>query len=130
MLGKKKIQDHDEIKAFLGKGTEFEGKLVFNGSVRIDGKFKGDILGGGTLVVGEGARVEAGISVDHILIGGDLHGNIEAKKRMEIFSTGRFFGTVTTPVFVIQDGAVFEGDCRMVKGQGKEPLPEKETPSK
>jgi cytoskeletal protein CcmA (bactofilin family) len=120
MLSKKK-KDDDEIKAFLGKGTEFEGKLVFSGSVRLDGRFKGDIMGGGTLVVGEGAQIEATVSVDTLLIGGNLQGNVEVKKRVEIFSTGKFFGTVTTPVFVIQDGGVFEGDCRMVKGPAQEP---------
>jgi cytoskeletal protein CcmA (bactofilin family) len=119
MLSKKK-QDDDEIKAFLGKGTEFEGKLVFSGSVRLDGRFKGDIMGGGTLVIGEGAHIEATISVDNLLVGGELHGSAEAKKRVEIFKTGKFFGTITSPVFVIQDGGVFEGDCRMVKGQAKE----------
>jgi cytoskeletal protein CcmA (bactofilin family) len=119
MLSKKK-QDHDEIKAFLGKGTEFEGKLVFSGSVRLDGRFKGDIMGGGTLVIGEGAHIEATISVDNLLVGGELQGSAEAKKRVEIFKTGKFFGTVAAPVFVIQDGGVFEGDCRMVKGQAKE----------
>lgn len=119
MLTRKK-KDDDEIKAFLGKGTEFEGKLVFSGSVRLDGRFKGDIMGGGTLIVGEGAQVEATISVDNLLIGGNLQGSVEVKKRVEIFSTGKFIGTVTTPVFVIQDGGVFEGDCRMVKGTAQE----------
>ena len=85
MLSKKKKED-DEIKAFLGKGTEFEGKLVFSGSVRLDGRFKGDIMGGGTLVVGEGAQVEATVSVDNLLIGGKLQDNAEAKKRVAILS--------------------------------------------
>jgi cytoskeletal protein CcmA (bactofilin family) len=48
MVGKKKIE---EVKAFLGKGTEFEGKLLFTGSVRIEGKFKGQVVGGGPLTL-------------------------------------------------------------------------------
>jgi len=115
----------NEVKAFLGKGAEFDGKLIFDGSVRIDGDFKGEILGGGTLIVGEGASIEANVVVDNLFVGGDVRGNIEAKERAEIYSTGRLFGNVKTVTFVIQEGAVFEGDCQMggnveEKGVGEE----------
>jgi cytoskeletal protein CcmA (bactofilin family) len=110
MMGKKKIE---EVKAFLGKGTEFEGKLLFTGSVRIDGKFKGEIVGGGTLNVGEGARVEADILVDNVLIGGEVYGNLDIKKRSEIFSRGNLNGNLKTVALVIHEGAIFEGHCNM-----------------
>ena len=100
MVGKKKIE---EVKAFLGKGTEFEGKLLFTGSVRIEGKFKGQVVGGGTLNVGEGARIEGEVFV----------GNLEIKKRTEIFSRGNLSGELKTMVLVIHEGAVFEGHCQM-----------------
>ena len=61
--GKKRKTEEDEVKAFLGSGTEFNGKLVFNGSVRVDGNFKGDILGGGILISGEGSRIEGNSSL-------------------------------------------------------------------
>ncbi|MCD6353804.1 MAG: polymer-forming cytoskeletal protein [Proteobacteria bacterium] len=110
----------NEVKAFLGEGTEFDGKLMFGGSVRIDGNFKGEILGGGTLIVGESANIEANIAVDNLLVSGDVRGSIEIKKRVEIFSTGRLLGNVKTTIFVIQEGAVFEGDCQMVSEPEKE----------
>ena len=110
----------NEVKAFLGQGTEFDGKLMFDGSVRIDGDFKGEILGGGTLIVGESANIEANIVVDNLLVSGDVRGSIEIKKRVEIFSTGRLLGNVKTTTFVIQEGAVFEGDCQMVSEPEKE----------
>ena len=110
----------NEVKAFLGQGTEFDGKLMFGGSVRIDGDFKGEILGGGTLIVGESANIEANIVVDNLLVSGDVRGSIEIKKRVEIFSTGRLLGNVKTTTFVIQEGAVFEGDCQMVSEPEKE----------
>ena len=113
-------KNENEVKAFLGKGTEFDGKLMFDGSVRIDGDFKGEILGGGTLVVGEGANIEANVVVDDLLVSGDVRGSIEVKERVEIHSTGRLFGNVKTTVFVIQEGAMFEGDCQMVSEPGKE----------
>jgi len=110
MIGKKKIE---EVKAFLGRGTEFEGKLIFTGSVRIDGKFSGEIAGGGTLNIGEGARIDADIFVDNILISGDVCGNLEIKKRAEIFSPGKLNGHLKTFSLVVHEGAFFEGTCRM-----------------
>ncbi|MBI4633444.1 MAG: polymer-forming cytoskeletal protein [Deltaproteobacteria bacterium] len=110
MLGKKR---DEEINAFLGKGAEFSGKLFFNGSVRIDGDFHGEILGGGTLVVGEGARVRANINIDSVLISGGVHGHVDVKERLEIFSTGKLVGNVKTPIFVIKEGGIFEGTSRM-----------------
>ena len=110
--GKKEI----EIKAFLGEGTEFEGKLIFTGAVRLDGKFKGEIMGKGTLVVGQGALIEADIQVDSLMIGGDVRGAVETRERMEIDATGKFFGNIKTGIFVIHEGGLFEGNCQMAKG--------------
>ncbi len=83
MLGKKR-KEEEEIRAFLGKGAEFTGKLMFNGSVRIDGDFKGDIFGTGTLVIGEGAKVEADVKTDSVLISGEVRGQIDVKKNVKI----------------------------------------------
>jgi len=110
MISKKK---DDEVKAFLGKGAEFTGKLIFKGTVRIDGDFNGEIYGGGILVVGEGAHVEADINVESILVSGDVHGQIEANGRIEIYPPGRVLGNIKTPVFIIKEGAIFEGSSRM-----------------
>jgi cytoskeletal protein CcmA (bactofilin family) len=118
MLGKKK-KEEEEVRAFLGKGAEFTGKLIFNGSVRIDGDFKGDIFGNGTLVIGEGADVEADIRVDSALISGEVRGQIEVKKRLKLYSTGRVIGDVSAPVFSIDEGAFFEGNCRMTRNEAE-----------
>jgi cytoskeletal protein CcmA (bactofilin family) len=112
--GKKEI----EIKAFLGEGTEFEGKLIFTGAVRLDGKFKGEILGKGTLVVGQSARIEANINVDSLMVGGDVRGAEEIGERMEIDTTGKFFGDIKTSIFVVHEGGLFEGNCQMEKRDG------------
>jgi cytoskeletal protein CcmA (bactofilin family) len=110
MLNKKTEGD---VVAFLGRGTEFSGKLILNGSIRIEGVFKGEIVGGGILTIGEGARIEAAITVGHIVIHGDVEGNLEAKERLEICSTGKVKGNIRTPILVIQEGALFIGDCQM-----------------
>lgn len=110
MSNKKK---DEELKAFIGKGADFAGKLIFNGTVRIDGDFHGEIFGEGTLVVGEGANIEADINVDNIVISGDVHGEIKVKEKIEIYPPGRVIGNVTTNIFIIKEGAVFEGTSRM-----------------
>jgi cytoskeletal protein CcmA (bactofilin family) len=101
------------------EGAEFSGKLMFNGSVRIDGDFKGDIFGNGTLVIGEGAKIEADIHVDNILISGEFHGKIDVKKSLKIYSTGKLLGNVNTPSFAIEEGAFFEGSCHMTRSEAE-----------
>jgi cytoskeletal protein CcmA (bactofilin family) len=103
----------EDMIAFLGKGTEYEGRLTFDGTVRIDGHFKGEISAVGTLIVGEGALVEADIHISQIMIRGEIRGNIVADHRIEINPPGKAFGDVQAPTVVIDEGGVFEGNCRM-----------------
>jgi len=106
----------EEIKAFLGRGAEFTGKLIFKGTVRIDGDFSGEIFGDGTLVIGEGGRITADIAADIVLISGEVTGQIEAKERIEIYPQGRMHGNIKTPALIIKEGALFEGSSQMGKG--------------
>ncbi|MBN2538863.1 MAG: polymer-forming cytoskeletal protein [Deltaproteobacteria bacterium] len=112
MMNRKKDND-GEIKAFLGKGAEFNGKLVLNGLVRIDGEFKGEALGNGTLIIGEGAYVEADIAVDSIVISGEVRGNLDIREKTEISSTGRLLGNMKTSNLVVKEGAKIDGACQM-----------------
>ena len=109
------MRKRDEINAFLGKNTEFEGKLSFSGAVRIDGKFKGEIFTAGTLIIGEAAVIESNVHVSHVIISGEIRGNIVAEKRIEIHAPGKVFGNIQAPVVVIDEGVIFEGNCRMQK---------------
>jgi len=118
MLGKKKSDD-EEVRAFLGKGAEFTGKLMFDGSVRIDGDFKGTIFGIGMLVIGEGAEIEADIRVDAVMISGEVRGKIDVKKKIRIYSTGKVTGDLNTPVFSVEEGAFFEGTCHMIRNDAE-----------
>jgi cytoskeletal protein CcmA (bactofilin family) len=103
----------DEINAFLGKNTEFEGRLSFEGAVRIDGRFKGEISSDGTLIVGETAVIESEIKVSHIIISGEMRGNILASRKIEIHAPGKVFGNICAPAVVMDEGVVFEGTCTM-----------------
>jgi cytoskeletal protein CcmA (bactofilin family) len=105
----------NQMNAFLGSDPEFEGRLSFSGAVRIDGAFKGEIVSEGTLIVGETARMASEIDVAHIIISGEVHGNITAQKRLEVRAPGRIIGNIQSPTITIDEGVVFEGQCRMEK---------------
>jgi cytoskeletal protein CcmA (bactofilin family) len=102
-----------EINTLLGRGSEFEGKLTFEGTVRIDGKLSGEIFSDDVLVVGEGAEVHAEIDIGEIIIQGTVVGNIRAKRGVEIHAPGRVRGDITTPSLQIDKGVVFEGRSYM-----------------
>jgi len=103
----------DEINAFLGRDTEFEGKFSFTGAVRVDGKISGEIFSNGTLIVGESAVIKAQIHVADIIISGEVHGDILAEKKIEITVPGKLFGNIKTPKLVLEEGVIFEGNCKM-----------------
>lgn len=102
-----------EVNALLGRGSEFEGKLTFEGTVRIDGIFSGQIFTEDTLIVGEGAVIRAEIEVGTIIINGEVLGNVRAKGGVEIHAPGRLKGNIITPNLQIDRGVIFEGTCQM-----------------
>jgi cytoskeletal protein CcmA (bactofilin family) len=103
----------EEMNTLLGKGSEFEGKLTFEGSVRVMGRFSGEIFSDDVLVVGEGAELHAEIDIGEIIIHGLVVGNIRAKRSVEIHAPGKVKGDITTPTLQIDRGVVFEGKCFM-----------------
>ncbi len=103
----------NDVHTVLGPESTFEGKLAFDGTVRIDGKFKGEIQTDNILVVGQGARVEATVTVGSIIINGEVHGDIHAKQSVEIHAPGKVRGNISTPQLMIAKGVVFEGSCKM-----------------
>ena len=92
---------------------------MFTGSVRIDGDFKGSIFGSGMLVIGKGAKIEADIRTDAVMISGDVRGQIDVKKKIRIYSTGKVLGDLNTPLFAVEDGAFFEGTCHMARSESE-----------
>ena len=103
-----------EITALLGRGTRFEGKLYFEGRVRIDGVFAGEIKSDDTLIIGDGAEVNAEIDVATVIVkGGSVHGNIRAKTSLEIHAPAKLVGNIHSPSVFIDRGVEFQGSCRM-----------------
>ncbi len=108
-----------ELNALLGRGSEFEGKLTFEGQVRIDGKFSGQITSKDILVIGDGARVNAEISAGTVVVYGVVEGNIRASQLIEIHQPGRVKGNLEAPSLSIERGVIFEGQCKMENIGGK-----------
>ena len=110
--GSSKLNIHD-VHTILGPESTFEGKLVFEGTVRIDGTFKGEIQTDDILVIGQGAKVEATANVGTIIVNGELVGNINATKSVELNAPAIVRGNISTPEITIAKGVVFEGGCQM-----------------
>jgi cytoskeletal protein CcmA (bactofilin family) len=102
-----------EVHTLLGKGSEFEGKLTFEGQVRIDGKFNGQIVTKDVLVIGDGARVNAEIQAGTVIINGMVEGNVRATTIIEVHQPGRVKGNLETPALAMDRGVIFEGTCKM-----------------
>ncbi len=97
----------------LGAGAEFEGKLTFRGTVRIDATFKGSIVTNDVLVVGENARIDAEISCGTVIVDGQVNGNIKAKTAVEVHRSATVRGNVETPSILVEKGAFLQGEVRM-----------------
>lgn len=103
-----------EINAVLGRGSSFEGKLTFEGTVRIEGRFKGEIHTADTLVIGDGAEVDAEVFAGSVVVsGGHVTGNIHAKTLIELEKNARVIGNLAAPALKIEKGVIFVGSCKM-----------------
>lgn len=108
-----------EINTLLGRGTSFEGKLTFEGTVRIDGKLKGEVFSDDVLIIGEGAVVEAEIDIGEVIIQGTVIGNVRAKRAIELLAPGRIKGDLYTPSLQVEKGVIFEGRSFMEGALGQ-----------
>jgi len=114
------VGKHD-INAFLGAGTFFTGRLAFEGVVRIDGVFEGEIASSGSLVVGKNARISGRIDVGRLVCGGEVAAEVTAAAMVTVHATGRLTGSVATPSLVVEEGGSLDG--RIVMAGAGEPAP-------
>ena len=101
------------LNGFLDKGSHFSGELEFEETFRIDGKFEGKIRSGSELILGDTAEVTGEIEVGRLSVNGRLKGTVRARERVELHARARVEADLTTPVLKIEEGALFEGSCRM-----------------
>jgi cytoskeletal protein CcmA (bactofilin family) len=104
-----------QLTALLDQGATFEGKLTFEGTVRIGGIFKGEIFTKDTLVINPEAKVEAQIEADVVIISGHVIGSVFARRRVIMHPPAIFRGSVTSPSLRIDEGVMFEGASYMPK---------------
>jgi cytoskeletal protein CcmA (bactofilin family) len=103
----------EELNGFLDEGTEFSGELRFRDVMRVDGRVKGRIVSDNTLIIGETGQVDAEIDCGVVSIRGRVTGQVYGRQRIELLSGCRVLATLVSPKLLIEDGAYFQGDCRM-----------------
>ena len=114
------------LSGFVGSGTVITGEASFKSMLRVDGRFSGRISSaGGALIVGAGGQVDANIEVAVATIHGVVNGDIIASDRIELGRAAKLNGNIQTPSLMIEQGAIFEGSCKMVKAADKAPKVER-----
>src|ERR1043165_3964232 len=106
------------LSGFVGGGTDVTGEANFKAMMRVDGHFSGRITStSGTLIVGNNGTVDANIEVAVAVIHGTINGDIIATQRLELGRAAKVHGNIQTPSLIIEQGAIFEGSCKMQQMQ-------------
>jgi cytoskeletal protein CcmA (bactofilin family) len=108
-----KGKGNGELNGFLDRGSSFKGEMEFEDTMRIDGKFNGKIVSKNELIVGESAHIEGDLHVGRVAISGTVIGKIIAEQRVEIHRNGKVYCDIETPALIIEEGAIFQGNCQM-----------------
>lgn len=105
----------DTVTGVLEQGSEFDGKLCFQGTFQVNGVFRGEIYTPDTLVIGEQAKVIGKIEAGVVIISGEVQATVKATQRVEILAPAVFQGDLLTPSLSVQDGVIFEGSTKMLQ---------------
>ena len=111
--------EHQHIDTLIGAHSSFTGELAFEGAVRIDGKFDGNIRSSkdGTLIISHGAEVSGEVNVPNLILHGLIKGNVHASKSLRIGETGCINGDVEYRVITLAEGAAVNGRCSRISDQ-------------
>jgi cytoskeletal protein CcmA (bactofilin family) len=110
----------NELNGFLDKGSDLKGDLSFETHFRIHGKFTGNVVSEGELIVGEGGELEGDLKVGEVLISGTVRGTVHASRKVHITATGKVYADIDTPSLLMEDGAFLEGRCSMSREASRE----------
>ncbi len=111
---------NDVLNSTIGEGSIFEGKFYISGSLKIDGKFEGEIKTDEELEVGITGKVKTNIIARSVLVAGTVIGNITAKEEVKLLDTAKVLGDVTAPTVNIQRGVILQGNVNITSGEKKE----------
>lgn len=109
-----------EVIAFVGKGVEFKGTIIYSGTVRIDGHLEGEIETDGVLVVGEGAVIAAKVTAGTVISQGRITGDVIAKEKIKLLAPAIMNGSVAAPLLSIEEGVLFNGSLEMKRPEVRE----------
>ena len=104
------------LSGFVGSGTELTGETTFKAMLRVDGHLSGKISSSsGTLIVGATGKIDANVEVAVAVVHGTVNGDIIASQRLELGRASKVNGNIQTPSLIIEQGGIFEGNCKMLK---------------
>jgi cytoskeletal protein CcmA (bactofilin family) len=108
----------------IGSDAFLQGTLSCNDGIRIDGRFKGRIECGGTLVISDAGKVEGEVIAHTVIVAGELAGNVTARECLHVSKSGKLYGDIFAIRLVMEPGGIFEGNSRMLS---QEQIPNRST---
>lgn len=124
MLGKKSVEQiNAKISSIIGADMVVDGDIRAKEAVRVEGSVTGDVETEGALIISSSGKVKGNVKGSSIIIGGSLEGDLTSGGRTEVASTGKVIGNIRTKSLVVDENAVFQGQCIM-NAEGLAPLPE------
>jgi cytoskeletal protein CcmA (bactofilin family) len=106
------------LSGFVGHGTTLTGETEFHAMLRVDGHLIGTVSSeAGTLIIGTNGQVDANVAVAAAMVNGNVNGDIIATEKLHLGRTARVMGNISSPRLVIEEGAVLEGSCSMIKAR-------------
>lgn len=131
MLKTKKAINPKTTDTIIGQGSSFEGLIRSEAGVHVEGAITGDVESAGNVVVGEKGHMKSNITARNIIIAGTVHGNVTAKEKLTILSSGSLYGNLSAHILLIEEGAVFNGNSKIegksVATSSQEPVPPKKS---
>jgi len=112
MLG---IRKQAQIRSTIGADMRVTGDCAFQGELQVEGTVHGDVRSegaAGMLVIQPGGRIEGAVSADHIVVAGQVIGQVTARERLELLASGRIEGDVRYKTLEMQPGAVVAGQLQ------------------
>ncbi|MTI79851.1 MAG: polymer-forming cytoskeletal protein [Firmicutes bacterium] len=120
MFNKKDEPNYGKVDTIIGDGTHFNGELKVEGTLRIDGKVDGNVDINGDVVIGKTGQVKADIKGNNVSVAGDVQGNITLKGKLELHSTAKIYGDIEVAKLIVNEGAVFKGQSKMINDEDNE----------
>ena len=121
MFGSKKgtvTYSGDQIETIIGRDTFFKGSINAGGTIRIDGKFEGDISSTSDAIIGETGNITAQVKARNATVAGVITGNMDITEKLELLSSAKLYGDIKVGVLIIGEGATFKGACEMRQDSG------------